>query len=315
MNRLFYLFFSLVFVLLGGCSLLPTSGSNSSGTGVSGVGNVSGNTEKNSVPAFGGGAQAKSGKPKLALVLGGGAARGFAHIGVIKVLEANGIVPDLVVGTSAGSVVGALYASGMSALDMQKNALFLEEGSISDISLSTKGLLRGDALQNWVNRFVGQRSIEQLPRRFVCTGVVLNTGRLVVFERGNTGQAVRASSSVPGVFQPTLINGVEYIDGGVVSPVPVKVARQLGADVVIAVDISSKPVVLKKAGALDIVLQAVTILGETVAGFEIAQADVVIQPAIGHVGSTDFKARHMLILEGEQAALLALSKIRQLLML
>lgn len=249
--------------------------------------------------------------PKIGLVLGGGAARGFAHIGVLKVLEANGITPDVIVGTSAGSVVGAIYASGMNATDLQKNAIALEESALSDWTLSSKGVLRGDALQSMVNRFVNNRPIESLNRRFACTAVDVNTGRLVIFERGNTGQAVRASSSVPGVFQPALINGIEYVDGGVITPVPVRVARKLGADVVIAVDISAKPVPLKKPAALDIVLQSVTILGETLAAFETAEADVLIKPKVGAVGSADFNSRNLLILEGEQAAMAALPDIRK----
>lgn len=249
--------------------------------------------------------------PKVGLVLGGGAARGFAHIGVLKVLEANGIVPDVIVGTSAGSVVGAIYASGMNAAELQKNAISLEESALGDWTLSSKGVIRGDALQNMVNRFVNNRPIESLNRRFACTAVDLNTGKLVVFERGNTGQAVRASSSVPGVFQPTIINGIDYVDGGVVTPVPVRVARKLGADFIIAVDISSKPVPLKKPAALDIVLQSVTILGETLAAFETAEADILIKPQVGTIGSADFNSRNLLILEGEQAAMAALPAIRK----
>ncbi len=249
--------------------------------------------------------------PRIGLVLGGGAARGFAHIGVLKVLEANGIVPDVIVGTSAGSVVGAIYASGMNAADLQKNAIALEESALGDWTLSSKGVIRGDALQNMVNRFVSNRPIESLNRRFACTAVDLNTGKLVVFERGNTGQAVRASSSVPGVFQPTVINGIDYVDGGVVTPVPVRVARKLGADFIIAVDISSKPVPLKKPAALDIVLQSVTILGETLAAFETAEADILIKPQVGTIGSADFNSRNLLILEGEQAAMAALPGIRK----
>ena len=249
--------------------------------------------------------------PKIGLVLGGGAARGFAHIGVLKVLEANGITPDVIVGTSAGSVVGAIYASGMNAAELQKNAIALEESALGDWTLSSKGVIRGDALQNMINRFVSNRPIESLNRRFACTAVDLNSGRLVVFERGNTGQAVRASSSVPGVFQPTLINGIEYVDGGVITPVPVRVARRMGADFIIAVDISAKPVPLKKPAALDIVLQSVTILGETLAAFETAEADILIKPKVGAVGSADFNSRNLLILEGEQAAQAVLPELRK----
>ncbi|MCE2678971.1 MAG: patatin-like phospholipase family protein [Burkholderiales bacterium] len=249
--------------------------------------------------------------PKIGLVLGGGAARGFAHIGVLKVLESNGITPDFIVGTSAGSVVGAIYASGMNATELQRNAISLEESALGDWTLSSKGVIRGDALQNMVNRLVNNKTIENMPRRFACTAVELNTGKLVVFERGNTGLAVRASSSVPGVFQPALINNIEFVDGGVVTPVPVRVAKRMGAEFIIAVDISAKPSAMKKSGALDIVLQSVTILGESLAGFETAEADVLIKPKVGMVGSADFNSRNFLILEGEQAAAAAMPEIKR----
>ncbi len=249
-------------------------------------------------------------KPKIAVALGGGAARGFAHIGVLKVLEANGIVPDIIVGTSAGSVVGAIYASGLSPADMQRTAIGLDEAALGDWSMSSKGVIRGEALQNLVNKLVNQRPIEKLPRKFAATAVELNSGRLAIFERGNTGMAVRASSSVPGVFQPTSISGIDYVDGGVITPVPVRVARRLGADIVIAVDISAKPSALKNPGAIDIAMQSVTILGETVAAFETAEADVLIRPRVGHISSSDFASRNLLVLEGEQATTQAMVTIK-----
>ncbi len=249
--------------------------------------------------------------PKIALVLGGGAARGFAHVGVIKVLEANHIVPDIIVGTSAGSVVGAIYSSGMSAADLQRTAIGLEDAAVGDWSVSSRGLIRGEALQALVNRLTGNKPLERFPRKFAATAVDLNSGALTVFERGNAGVAVRASSSVPGIFLPTKINNIEYVDGGVISPVPVRTARKLGADIVIAVDISARVSPLRSPGAIDISLQSLSILTETLANFECEEADVVIRPKVGQVGSTDFNSRNLLILEGEQAALAELPKIRE----
>src|SRR5690606_13090637 len=177
---------------------------------------------------------------RIGLALGGGAAKGFAHIGAIKMLEANGIRADVVAGTSAGSVVGALYASGMDAFTMQERAVALDESTLRDVRLFSGGLVQGQALQDYVNREIGAQPIERLAKPFAAVSTRLDTGDRVVFVRGNTGQAVRASSSVPGVFEPVRIGAHSYVDGGVVSPVPVDAARQLGADVVIAVDISSK---------------------------------------------------------------------------
>jgi NTE family protein len=251
--------------------------------------------------------------PRLGLALGGGAARGFAHIGVIKALEAQGIVPDLIVGTSAGSVVGALYAGGFNGFELQRLALQMDENAIADWSMPARGVLRGEALQNFINKALDGRPIEALPRKLAITATDLQTGELVVFERGNTGMAVRASSSVPAVFQPVLINGREYVDGGLVSPVPARVARRLGADIVIAVDISSRPAAQSVAGSVDVLLQTFAIMGQSIANHELQDADVVLRPAVGTIKGTDFAARNLAILEGEAAASGQMKRIREVL--
>ena len=248
--------------------------------------------------------------PKVVLALGGGAARGFAHIGVIKVLESHGIVPDYVVGTSAGSVVGALYAAGYNGFDLQKLALQLDEAAITDWSLADRGVLKGEALQKFVNNAVRNQPIEKLRKPFAAVATDLRSGEPIIFRSGNTGMAVRASSSVPGVFQPVPINGREYVDGGLASPIPVRAARGMGADLVIAVDISSKPQNAKVAGVMEVLLQTFTIMGTHLGQEELKEADVVIRPHIPNVGAADFKARNESILEGERAALAALPLIR-----
>jgi NTE family protein len=249
--------------------------------------------------------------PKIALVLGGGAARGFSHVGVIKALEAQGIVPDLVVGTSAGSFVGALYASGYSGFDLQRVALQLDNSIVADWSLPDRGFIRGEALENFVNRAVQNRPLEKLNRPLGVVATDLKTGESVVFRTGNTGMAVRASSSVPGIFQPMTINGREYVDGGLTSPVPVRAARQMGADLVIAVDISWKPASGRTRDSIEMLLQTYAIMGQSIAGFELADADVVIRPDNSGMRGTDFDGRHLLILEGERAAQAAIGAIRQ----
>jgi NTE family protein len=248
---------------------------------------------------------------KIGLALGGGAARGFAHIGVIKILEAQGINADIVVGTSAGAVVGALYSAGNDGFELQKLAHRLDETRISDWSVPDRGVLKGEALQSFVNEAVGQRPIEALPRAFAVVATDLHSGHSILFRTGNTGMAVRASSTVPGIFRPVSINNHEYVDGGLSSLVPVDSAREMGADVVIAVDISARPDHQPIRGTLDILLQTFTIMGQNLASHELKSADVVIRPLIGGVGSTDFQARYDAILEGEKAAQEALPKIRE----
>ncbi|WP_133501930.1 patatin-like phospholipase family protein [Cognatilysobacter terrigena] len=247
---------------------------------------------------------------RIGLALGGGAAKGFAHIGVIKMLEANGIKVDVVSGTSAGSVVGALYASGMDAFALQKQAVALDEDRIKDVRLFSGGLVQGQALQDYVNASVKNRPIEKLGKPFAAVSTQLETGTRTVFTRGNTGQAVRASSSIPGVFEPVPIGKVHYIDGGIVSPVPVDAARQLGADFVIAVDISSKAPGSAPTSLLGTVNQSITIMGQKLGEQELARADVVIRPRVNGVGPAAFEQKADVILEGERAAVAALPQIR-----
>ena len=237
----------------------------------------------------------------IALALGGGAARGFAHIGVIKALEARGIYPDIVVGTSAGALVGALYAGGYDGLELNRLALSMDESALSDWTLSSRGLFKGDGLQSYVNHQVKDRPIEKLDKKFVATATDLHSGQLVVFDRGNTGQAVRASASVPGVFQPTKIGDHEYVDGGLVSPVPVKVARRLGADIVIAVDISSRPIGADTSGLFTELLQTFSIMGQTIASYEEKDADILLRPELPNVSGSDFASRNASVLAGEEA--------------
>jgi len=239
---------------------------------------------------------------KIALALGGGAARGFAHIGVIKALEAQGIVPDIVVGTSAGSMVGALYASGMSGFELQNLALQMEEDMLVDWTFPNRGVLKGEALQDFINQKVKNLPIQKLPKPLGVVATDLQSGETVLFRRGDTGMAVRASSAVPGMFQPVEIGGRDFVDGGLTSPVPAQTARSMGADFVIAVDISNVSRRDKLTGTLDVLLQTFAIMGHSISRHELEDADVVIRPKTAAVSSTDFEGRHLAILEGEKAA-------------
>ena len=249
--------------------------------------------------------------PKIALALGGGAARGFAHVGVIKALESHGIVPDMVIGTSSGSLVGALYASGYGGFDLQRTAIQLDDTIIADWSLPDRGFIKGEALQNFVNQAVQNRPMEKLNKPFAVVATDLQSGEPIVFRTGNTGMAVRASSSVPGVFQPVTISGHEYVDGGLVSPVPVRAARAMGADLVIAVYISNNPRLGKTRDSVDVMLQTFAIMGQSIAGYELSEADIVIRPDTSRIRSTAFEERHLAIIEGEKAGLAAIAAIKQ----
>ena len=248
---------------------------------------------------------------RVGLALGGGAAKGFAHIGVIKMLEANGIKPVVVSGTSAGSVVGALYASGMDAYALQQKAVALDEASIRDVSLFSGGVVKGQKLQDYVNAQLGDRTFEKLKKPLAVVATRLEDGQRTVFVRGNVGQAVRASSSIPGVFEAVSIGKHHYVDGGVVSPVPVDAARELGADFVVAVDISSKASgTADPSSMLGNVNRSIAIMGQKLGAAELARADTVIRPSVNDIGATDFAQKNRAILEGERAAQAALPQIR-----
>ena len=253
--------------------------------------------------------------PKFALVLGGGAARGFAHIGVIQILEEAGIKPNIVVGTSAGSVVAAIYASGKTGAQLQRIADSIEQSALTDWNMSflKRGMMRGEALEHFIRQQTGIKNIEQLPMPLGVVATDLQTGEGILFQRGDVGTAVRASSAVPAVFEPVRIGGKEYVDGGLVSPVPVRYARQMGADIVLAVDISSAPEGNKSDDMLKILLQTFTIMSKSINSFELPQADLVVKPALLGVSSVEFANRQQSIDAGRAAMKLALPKLKALL--
>ncbi len=251
--------------------------------------------------------------PRIGLALGGGAARGFAHVGVIQVLERNGIRPDVVVGTSAGSLVAALYASGKNGAELELAALQMEEAAIADwtLPLFNRGLIRGEALARYVNKQVQARPLQDMNIPLGIVATDLATGNGVVFRRGDTGMAVRASSAVPGVFSPVNIAGRDYVDGGLVAPVPVEQARQMGAELVIAVDISSAPDQSAGTDAVRVVLQTFTIMGQSINRYALSAADVVVRPALDGVGSADFSSRQKSMAAGRDAMTQALPQLKR----
>lgn len=222
---------------------------------------------------------------------------------MIQELEAAGIRPDLVVGTSAGSLVAALYASGRTGAQLQQVAETMEEAAITDwtLPLLSRGMFRGEALARYVNTQVRGRLIEDMPLALGIVATDLRTGQGTLFRRGDTGTAVRASSAVPAVFLPVRIGGAEYVDGGLVAPVPVRYAREMGADLVIAVDISAIPDGNPTGDTLQVLMQTFAIMGRSINAHELRGADVVVRPALSGMGSADFRSRQRAIEAGRQA--------------
>jgi NTE family protein len=252
--------------------------------------------------------------PKIGLALGGGAARGFAHVGVIAALEEAGIKPDLVVGTSAGSLVAAIYATGKTAAQLQQVALGMEEAEITDWTLPFfgRGMLRGEALARYINVQVNNKLIESMVIPLGIVATDLRTGQGALFQRGDTGMAVRASSAVPSVFNPVKIGANEYVDGGLVSPVPVRYARQMGAELVIAVDISSAPEGNASDSQLQILLQTFAIMGKSINSFELKEAELVVRPELNGVKGGDFTSKRRSMEAGKLAMQRAIPQLRAL---
>jgi len=249
---------------------------------------------------------------KIAVVLGAGASRGFAHIGVLKVLESHRIPIHMVIGTSVGSLVGSLYAYGYGPYELQKIALAISKDDVIDYIIPDNGFIKGEKLENFVNRKVKYSTIDQFRIPFYVVTTNIQTGREMVFGRGNTGRAVRASCSIPGIFNPVVIGEKTYVDGAVVSPVAVDAARRFGADVVIAVDISSDLSSAAPKGTIEAIMQAIDIMNNKMAVIQLKNADVVIRPRVEKIGSIDFTKRHDAIMEGEKAATEAIPAINRI---
>lgn len=250
-------------------------------------------------------------RAKIAVVLGAGASRGFAHVGVLKMLEMHRMPVHMVVGTSVGAFVGSLYAYGFSPYELQTIALGIQKDDVADYIIPDNGFIKGEKLENYINNLVKFTPLDKLKIPFYAVATNIRTGEEMVFGRGNTGRAVRASCAVPGIFNPVVIGENVYVDGGVVSPVAVNAARRLGADVVIAVDISSGVTPTAPLGTLETIMQSVDIMHNKMSVIQLKGADVVIRPKVTHIGSGDFTKRNEAIMEGEKAAAEAIPAINQ----
>lgn len=253
-------------------------------------------------------------EPKIALVLGGGAARGFAHVGVIRVLEQERIPVDLVVGTSVGSLIGALYASDRSSFELEWAAFQLKQEDLFDFGVWNAvvgmGLAKGEKLEAFVKGKVKQQNIEQLPLAFAAVATDLNWGTRIVLDKGSVARAVRASSAIPGVFEPVGHDGKLLVDGGVVDNIPIDVARAKGADLVIAVDISEDVGNVNIKNLVDVLLQATNIMFAVNVANLRGAADVLVSPKVGGIGMLDFTQRKQAMDAGIVATREALPRIR-----
>jgi NTE family protein len=244
------------------------------------------------IPANGGTA------PMVALVLGSGGPRGFAHIGVLKVLEENGIRPDLVIGSSVGAMVGALYAAGTSARDLERLAHEINVMEFFEFRMLGGQLATGSAIQAYVNERVGRKPIEALGMPFAAGATRLSDRKFVLFNRGDTGLAVRASSATPAQFEPVRVGSELYADADLSSPVPIQAARSLGARFVIAVDVSAYEKDTPPGVPKEWVENDARRLRQIAR--EMPQADVFLHPNIGYYAGHDEEYRRRVIRLAEE---------------
>lgn len=261
------------------------------------------------------GPPAEAPRPKVALVLGGGAARGFAHVGVIRALEQEKIPIDLVVGTSVGSLIGAIYAADLNSFELEWTAFSLQKEDLFDYGMLTAvmgmGLAKGDKLEAFVKGKMAVQDIEQLKIPFAAVATDLNWGTKVVLDHGSIARAVRASSAIPGVFQPVSHMGKLLVDGGVVDNIPISVARAKGADLVVAVDISENVGNTNITNLVDVMLQAANIMFALNVEHSKKDADVLVSPNVGDVGMLDFGQKKRCMQAGIDAGRAAVPDIRK----
>jgi NTE family protein len=262
-----------------------------------------------------------AGSRPLALVLSGGAARGFAHIGVLEVLDREGIRPDLIVGSSAGSIVGALYASGLSAPSVDAALAEMGPATFRDVVLPNlgffpgeMGVIKGEKFRAFLKERLRHEKIEDFPIRFAAVATDMGNGSIARFNSGDASVAVRASSAVPGIMTPVYLRGRFYGDGQIASPVPVMAARELGADIVIAVDVIYPAREAAMFTVIDVLFQAFTISTNRLREHELRSADMVIAPRIPPTsGQFGLGERERLVQIGRDAAMAALPRIWTLL--
>ncbi len=306
------LIFGSVIILLTGCQSMPEVQQNNNKTAVIAPHTLDDAREVSNQINFKN-LKKDAKKPIIALVLGSGGARGYAHIGAIEILEKNNIHPDFIVGTSAGSIVGSLYASGKNSSELREIALNLKANDVRDVTLDKKGFFEGKKVEDFINKEVNNTPLQSLKIPMYVIATELKEGKKVVFNYGNTGQAVRASVAIPSMFIPTKIGDDEYVDGGLVSPVPVDVAKKLGADIVIAVDILAQPVHTETSNIWGLFNQNINIMQKHLAQEELKGADIVIQPDLREkVHIFDVSGREITMLAGQNATQKILPELRKI---
>lgn len=251
-------------------------------------------------------------KPKIGLALGAGGSRGFAHIGVLKVLEAHDIPIDYLAGSSMGSFIAALYANNISPHMMEKLAMNLKRKHWLDLTVPNMGLVAGQKAKELFRLLTHGKRIEELSKPLAIVATDIESGERVVFREGPIDQAIRASISIPGIFVPERVGDRLLVDGGVIDRVPITVTKEMGADIVIAVDVAHFDVKLKVNSIFEVIAQAIDVMEREILRHRMLSADLVIRPDVGHYSSIAYSGIQEIIAEGEKAALDNVERIKEL---
>jgi NTE family protein len=260
------------------------------------------------------GAAAKK-QPVVALVLGGGSAKGFAHVGVIRVLEQEKIPIHMIVGTSVGSLIGGMYASRPDSFQLEWTAFKIDRNDILDFSIaySKLGPVPGARLESFVEQNVKAKRVEDTKIPFTPVATDLNTGETVTLEKGSMAKAIHASSAIPGIFVPVTFGKRMLVDGGLTNNVACDIARARGADIIIAVSLQKDVNNYQIDSLVDIIAQSVNIMMRQSTKPKIQSADVLIEPDTKGISLFDFSQKKLMMEEGIKAAKLAMPKIKELL--
>jgi NTE family protein len=266
------------------------------------------------------------GRKRVGLALSSGAARGLAHVGVLAALERRGIPIDLIAGTSIGAIVGASYAAGKDISEIKKAVAGLNRRqmlSLADFTIPTKGFIKGKRITGWLKSVIGDVNFKDLKIPFACVATDIETGEEVVMKQGSVVAAVRASASMPVIFTPTRLGGRYLVDGGLVNPIPVRLLREMGAELVIAVSVvpylsdrlkppdADDPPKPKEPNILGVLIRMMYIIGYQAALGGLREADITIAPDVAHIRPDNFNRARECILRGERAARRAIPEIER----
>ncbi len=253
-------------------------------------------------------------RPKIALVLGGGGARGLAHAGVLKVLKEENIPIDIITGTSVGALIGSLYASGIDTEAIEEMALNINWKKLITFHLSSQSIYSTRKMETYINKYIKNKRFDELKIPFACVSVDVQTGEKIIFREGLVAPAVRASASIPGVFEPVEYRHRLLIDGGVIDNVPIDIAQIMEADIIIAVVVNADLTQVSPDNILKIMTQVISIQGNYISYNQLKNADVVITPKVTNVASYDLDKGKECVEAGEIATRAAIPEIKKVIL-